>query len=222
LRCLREEHFDVVLMDWQMPDMDGLEATRHLRAGACGELNRAVPVIALTANAFAEDRNACLAAGMNDFLSKPVQAQTLLQCVQRWCRTGQATAEEIAPAAGSSEAADASAYDPSILAGLCEADAGGEACVQELLELFCVNVRNTLPGMQGAVEASDWTALQRAAHTLKGSAGQVGASAIFREAASLDTRLRSGQPGFAADVNRIREALAQFAQAAAVQVPQGS
>jgi signal transduction histidine kinase/CheY-like chemotaxis protein len=220
LRCLRAEHFDVVLMDWQMPDMDGLEATRHLRAGACGELNRAVPVIALTANAFAEDRNACLAAGMNDFLSKPVQAQTLLQCVQRWCRSIPVAAEETAPAAGPPGAGDAPAYDPSILAGLCEADTGGDACVQELLELFCVNVRDILPGMQGAVEASDWTALQRSAHTLKGSAGQVGASAIFREAASLDARLRSGQPGSAADVTRLREALAEFAQAAALQVPQ--
>ncbi len=95
LRHLRTEHFDAVLMDCQMPDMDGLEVTRHLRSGICGEINRAVPIIALTANAFAEDRNACMAAGMSDFLTKPVLAQTLLQCVQRWCR-GSDTSGEVA------------------------------------------------------------------------------------------------------------------------------
>ncbi|MGE5866521.1 MAG: ATP-binding protein, partial [Rhizobacter sp.] len=64
------ERFDLVLMDWQMPDMDGLEVTRRLRAGAAGRAGLRVPIIALTANAFAEDRSACLAAGMNDFLTK--------------------------------------------------------------------------------------------------------------------------------------------------------
>ena len=75
---------DVVLMDWQMPDMDGLEVTRRLRAGKAGRFARVVPIIALTANAFAEDRAACLAAGMNDYLTKPVLLQNLLDAVYRW------------------------------------------------------------------------------------------------------------------------------------------
>ena len=71
------DRVDVVLMDWQMPDMDGLEVTRRLRAGAAGEVGKTVPIIALTANAFAEDRVACLEAGMNDFLTKPIDAPRL-------------------------------------------------------------------------------------------------------------------------------------------------
>ena len=67
-----------------MPDMDGLEVTRRLRAGAVGPLGKVVPIVALTANAFAEDRAACLAAGMNDFLTKPVLAQSLQTTVARW------------------------------------------------------------------------------------------------------------------------------------------
>jgi two-component system sensor histidine kinase BarA len=84
LELLRASPFDLVLMDWQMPDMDGLEVTRRLRAGAAGRFGKAVPIVALTANAFTEDRAACLAAGMNDFLTKPVLAAGLQAMVARW------------------------------------------------------------------------------------------------------------------------------------------
>jgi len=84
LALLGHEVFDVVLMDWQMPDMDGLEITRRLRGGACGRFGKVVPIIALTANAFAEDRIACLGAGMNDFLTKPVLAASLNAAIARW------------------------------------------------------------------------------------------------------------------------------------------
>lgn len=84
LEALRHASYDVVLMDWQMPDMDGLEVTRGVRAGLAGDRSMRVPIVALTANAFAEDRAACLAVGMNDFLTKPVHSQTLLATVQRW------------------------------------------------------------------------------------------------------------------------------------------
>jgi two-component system sensor histidine kinase BarA len=84
LDFLSRQTVDAVLMDWQMPDMDGLEVTRLLRAGVAGRFATVVPVIALTANAFAEDRAACLAAGMNDYLTKPVLMTSLVAAVQRW------------------------------------------------------------------------------------------------------------------------------------------
>jgi CheY-like chemotaxis protein len=84
LQFVARQRFDLLLMDWQMPDLDGPEVTRRLRAGEAGEHGRRVPVVALTANAFAEDRVACLAAGMNDFLSKPVVADDLVAMVSRW------------------------------------------------------------------------------------------------------------------------------------------
>jgi signal transduction histidine kinase/ActR/RegA family two-component response regulator len=86
LDMLAAQPFDVVLMDWQMPDMDGLEVTRRLRSGAAGTAAEVVPIIALTANAFAEDRIACLAAGMNDYLTKPILMSNLLAGINRWSR----------------------------------------------------------------------------------------------------------------------------------------
>lgn len=84
LTYLREHQPAVVLMDWRMPVMDGLETTQRLRRGEAGELNRDTPVIGLTANAFEEDRHACLAAGMNNVLTKPVDRQQLLDEVAHW------------------------------------------------------------------------------------------------------------------------------------------
>jgi two-component system sensor histidine kinase BarA len=88
LQFVARQRFDLLLMDWQMPDLDGPEVTRRLRAGEAGDHGRRVPVVALTANAFAEDRAACLAAGMNDFLSKPVVAEDLVAMVGRWVQPG--------------------------------------------------------------------------------------------------------------------------------------
>jgi two-component system sensor histidine kinase BarA len=84
LAMLREQPVDLVLMDWQMPGMDGLETTRRLRAGEAGPVAQDLPVVALTANAFAEDRNACIDAGMNDFLTKPVVPEKLFEVLLKW------------------------------------------------------------------------------------------------------------------------------------------
>jgi two-component system CheB/CheR fusion protein len=83
LEALAGNHYDVVLMDCNMPELDGLEATRQLRAGAAGVRDVHVTVIALTANAMDGDREKCLAAGMDDFLSKPVSVQALRQAIER-------------------------------------------------------------------------------------------------------------------------------------------
>ena len=81
---LGRDRFDLVLMDCQMPEMDGFEATRIIRDPASSVLDHAVPVVAMTANAFAEDRERCLAAGMNDFLAKPVDRRMLASMLDQW------------------------------------------------------------------------------------------------------------------------------------------
>ncbi len=93
LNQLTRGGFDLVLMDWRMPDMDGLEATRRLRAGEAGEHARHLPVVGLTASAYAEDRAACLGAGMDEVLVKPVGRMRLLQTVQQALETRAAAAD---------------------------------------------------------------------------------------------------------------------------------
>jgi two-component system, sensor histidine kinase and response regulator len=86
---LEHAAFDLVLMDCQMPEMDGLEATEQIRNPGSSVLDHAVPVIAMTANAFAEDRERCLAAGMDDFLPKPVDRDALVEVLERWIKAGE-------------------------------------------------------------------------------------------------------------------------------------
>ncbi|MEN3001279.1 MAG: ATP-binding protein, partial [Armatimonadota bacterium] len=90
LRCLQEEPFDLILMDCQMPEMDGFEATRRIRALERQQGLRRIPIIALTANAMAEDCEACLQAGMDDYLPKPFKPDALRALLERWAaRNGQ-------------------------------------------------------------------------------------------------------------------------------------
>jgi len=100
LQALRDAEFDLVLMDCQMPEMDGYEATRRLRQSADSTRNRDIPVIALTANALATDRDQCIAAGMTDFLSKPVDRARLEQALLRAITGGEPPAAAVAESGG--------------------------------------------------------------------------------------------------------------------------
>jgi CheY-like chemotaxis protein len=172
--------YDVICMDMSMPEMDGLGATREIRAMAGPA--RGVPIIALTANAFPEDVRACLDAGMNLFLAKPVSKQALVTAIL--AAIGDDAGSGRAPGAGTRDAA----CDENALNTLAE-DLGHEG-VTEVVNLFIVETRSRLHRMASA--NFEPGRLIREAHSLKGAAGTVCAPRLAGLAAALEARLRAG------------------------------
>jgi signal transduction histidine kinase/CheY-like chemotaxis protein/HPt (histidine-containing phosphotransfer) domain-containing protein len=197
------DRIDVVLMDCQMPGMDGLEVTRRLRAGEAGPAGCTVPILALTANAFAEDRQACIAAGMNDFLSKPVKASTLHEAIRRWTaaapNTAAADAGASAPAPG-----PAPVFDPAVLAALpMVADGSEPGFALEMLAQYLKGSSDLVQRCSRALAAGDAAAVRLGVHTLRSTSAQVGARALADLAGAIEERLRAGAPFDDGDLNRL-------------------
>jgi CheY-like chemotaxis protein len=168
---------DVVLMDLQMPEMDGLQATAEIREYLAG---RPLPIIAVTANVLAGERERCLAAGMDDYLTKPFKPHQLFSIVEGWGKKEAPSEEAELPAAQETEpvaqvAAPAEEAAPVDISGLREElrAAGVEEIVEELLRTFLQDAPNRLKALEDAVGAADARGIERAAHAYKSSAGTV-------------------------------------------------
>ncbi len=196
----RGDRIAAILMDVNMPDVDGLQATRQIQA-ARGRA--APPIIAVTAAASSEDRARCEAAGMDDYLTKPLQVAALAQTLEKWIATAapaaaaQAAAESDDASAAPAQA-DAMLMDFSRLEEFREFDDEELTMTREVIGLFLADTPQRLEAIDAAVAAQDATLLAQAAHALKGAAGNVGATALHLAAGELEQVAKAGWPADAA------------------------
>jgi PAS domain S-box-containing protein len=190
--------YDMVLMDMQMPVMDGVTATQLLRQDT--QLQD-LPILAMTANARPEDRQRCLAAGMQDFVAKPIDPESLWRTLAQWlpARTAPALVTATTPPVPS--AASSPTKLPNI-AGLNTALGlqrvmGNPALYLRLLHRFLSGQSDVPERVAQALAANDRATAERLAHTLKGVAGQIGATAAQEAADALEAALHSGSPASA-------------------------
>ncbi|MBT9541300.1 ATP-binding protein [Thiobacillus sp.] len=178
LQRLAAEDFDLVLMDWQMPEMDGLEATRRIRQ-LPGDTSR-IPIVALTANANTDFRAICLAAGANDYLAKPYTESALGALLTQWLPRGDALIKASAPA--TSPLLDLSALHARY--------PGNPALVKDLASLFVSTTEASLSVLKQGIEQADLVTCRKEAHALKGAAASVTARAIQDAATRIEACLR--------------------------------
>jgi signal transduction histidine kinase/CheY-like chemotaxis protein/HPt (histidine-containing phosphotransfer) domain-containing protein len=186
----RAPGYDLVLMDLQMPVMDGFEATRRLRADP---RLAALPIIAMTAHALEEERQRCLAAGMNGHVTKPIEPDRLFQTLETW-----APAPAAGPAAPAPEPQSPGLAIPGLeTAGALRRVAGNHAAYRRILLQFCERQAGAAETIRTALAAGDAGLAGHTAHTVKGVAGNLGALALAALAAALEPVL--GEPKAAAE-----------------------
>lgn len=185
VEAFESQQFDVILMDLQMPDIDGFEATRIIRGT---ETLGRIPIIALTAHAFAEDRQRCFDAGMDEHISKPIKAPELKEVLDRFCiAAGQGRAPRNAPyhAIRGNEVfgPNRKIFD---LEGLFDRLEGDRGAVKEMVQLFFSEIPAMMAAVRSAALKEDRELLAKHSHTLKGACASFGAIALADLAADIE------------------------------------
>jgi CheY-like chemotaxis protein len=214
VRAATEEAFDLVLMDIQMPEMDGLEASRRIRSRRSDGL----PIIALTAHAFAEERERCRAAGMDDFLAKPFKPNELYEVVERWVAGG----EDPSQSEGRTRMVEEDGGAPRTPVDLegfraVMRAAGVEEVVDVTLDVYLSEAPELFRGLEGAVAGGEAEAVRRAAHSLKSASGNIRAKRLADMLQQMEDRGKNGEVdearGMLGALRQEYEAVVEYLQA---------
>jgi CheY-like chemotaxis protein/HPt (histidine-containing phosphotransfer) domain-containing protein len=189
LQMVKTEAFNLVLMDVQMPEMDGLEATRRIRR--LPSFVREIPIIAMTAHAMQGDREKCLQAGMNDYISKPVTPQGLSEVLAKWLPSIEAGAmhepETVSPSNMASS--EIEIWD---VQGMLERMMGDKELAKMIVEGFIGDLPKQIQAMKNFIENKDIVGCERQAHTIKGAAANVGGRALSSAASEMEILAKNG------------------------------
>ena len=208
--------FDVVFMDLQMPEMDGLTATRLLRSDP--RLSK-FPIIAMTAHALVEERQRCLDAGMNDHVSKPIDPDSLFSTLLRWVKPRTTKAIDAQPPQAPAKVPDEIVLPE--IAGVSQADglkrvAGNRRLYRDLLGQFAAKQGDAAAQISAALDSGDRQLAERIAHTVKGVAGNIGITEVQSAAQKLERAIRERE----SDVTDLLEDFARLMTAQAQAVAQ--
>ncbi len=205
--------YSLVLMDVQMPEMDGIEATRAIRDADSRVINHRVPIVAMTAHVRDVDRVTCLEAGMDDFISKPFSPQLLGRVLEKWALRLAEDANESTPLESMVSDVEGDrqthprVFDPNALADRMHGD---DRLVRPVFDCFLTDVPQQLRILEAYVASGDFAGAVRLAHSIKGAAANVGGE-VLRDCASAIERAAS--VGLIADVAaQVPELEAQFAR----------
>jgi signal transduction histidine kinase/CheY-like chemotaxis protein/HPt (histidine-containing phosphotransfer) domain-containing protein len=196
LDIFKSTAFDIVLMDVQMPEMDGLQATRSIRnhERAIGR-NASIPIVAMTAFAGSEDRQVCVDAGMDDYLTKPIKAAQLLQMLHKFCErvaTNDEVSTTLPPAISSPTDELDTPYSVFDRNDLLERLGGRSELIPRFVGFFCKGVEPQLEDLAVALAAGNADAVRQHAHAIKGAAGNISAQRIHQTAALLERAAKEG------------------------------
>lgn len=216
LELLESEQFDLVLMDCQMPVMDGFSACAELRRKESEEGRPRVPVVALTANAMRDDRARCLSAGMDDYLAKPYRGEEMLDVLERWLPRERRKPVPQVSTPPLAEATAALPVDPAAFEQLrALAPNGANALIRQLIEAYLRGGEELWQACEQAVGEGDPEAMAKACHALKSSSYNVGALRFAGLCREIEALCRSGRreemqalyPGLQAEWLAVRDAL---------------
>ncbi len=218
--ALETLRYDLVLMDVQMPEMDGFEATRRIRDPNSGVLHHEIPIIAMTAHAMQGDRERCLEAGMDDYVTKPISPRALAEAVDRWLPRDEALPDAGEPAAPGLAVSRSSAETPVFdEAGLLGRLMDDEELARIVVTGFLEDAPRLIVALRDSLRDGDGQGAIRQAHTIKGASATVGGEALRAVAQQVEAAAIAGDmdlvmarvPDLESAFGQLREAMSEFA-----------